>query len=192
MDRDHKIKLIGVLGKAGAGKDEVSRIIKQFGFTQLAFADGIKKQISELLGCSITDIEKYKRQTLKLSVESCGWSTTIRNILQKQGMFMRKGSYNYWIDQLAIEMIDGNKYVISDVRMDNEIQFILNKRGILIYVNRDIENEFKDHPTEIMAENDRVPDMCDFVIDNNGTIEELNTAITFIMKELGYEQRNSN
>lgn len=68
-------------------------------------------------------------------------------------------------------------WVISDVRFPNEAEAIKNKNGILIRLNRNIRLE-SIHESETALNN---YDDWDYVIDNNGTIEDLIEKIKQIL-----------
>lgn len=62
-----------------------------------------------------------------------------------------------------------SNWIITDVRMPNEVQAIKDRGGILIKVDK--ETEYEDNHISETALDDY--DGWDYVIDNNGTLEEL-------------------
>ena len=73
--------------------------------------------------------------------------------------------------------INTNKFIITDMRFLNEMEAVKKKDGITIRVNRNLE-EFKDqHESETELDNAEF----DYVIDNDGTIEELIEKIKEIL-----------
>jgi hypothetical protein len=73
-------------------------------------------------------------------------------------------------------------WLITDMRFPNELKAIKDKGGISIRVNRhnhpnDI-NPNTEHPSETALDNEEF----DYVIDNNGTIEELIEKVKVVLK----------
>lgn len=126
---------------------------------------------------------------------------TPRYILQIMGTEVIRNNLhqNFWIDALENSLQKNKKYVITDARFQNEIDMIKNNGGKIIWVRRGPNPEwFKDaltinlnpgieeeyprllssipvHKSEwrwIMPE-----DHYDYVIDNNGSLEELKEQI---------------
>lgn len=133
------------------------------------------------------------RKLLQLLGTECG-----RNIIHP----------NIWINSLFVDykkpirasisdgqferLIKENKYnypkwIITDVRFPNEIQAIKNREGITIRVNRTYYTKdkkyiigidpIKEHESETALDNAKF----DYVIDNNGSIEELIKKIKKIL-----------
>lgn len=94
----------------------------------------------------------------------------------------------HWKDDTLCEPSHFPNWIITDVRFPNEAKAIKDRDGIIIRVNRDkiltfedrpgywikelaynIQNNIKEHPSETTLDN--YP--FDYIIDNNGTIDEL-------------------
>jgi len=69
-------------------------------------------------------------------------------------------------------------WLITDTRFPNEAEAVLNKKGLLIRVNRG-DGKTGTHPSETALDDYR---NWDYVIDNNGTIEDLVKEIKRILK----------
>ena len=86
---------------------------------------------------------------------------------------------NIWVNALFADYIDKyHNWIITDVRFPNELQSIKDKGGITIRVNRN-NSLFKSvvHESEIALDNATF----DYVIDNNGTIDELIVKVKEIL-----------
>ena len=152
----------------------------RFGVTNwitMSFADKLKEVAS-----IIFDIKKedWNDPSVKASLVS-NYNLTGRDILQKIGESFRKEiSPDIWVnslfsryDKLNYRTHSGDtikpNLIITDVRMPNEAQAIKDRGGILIKVDR--ETGYKDnHISETALDN---YNGWDYVIDNNGTLEEL-------------------
>lgn len=144
--------LIGVSGKKGSGKDTIAEIIdklilldnlnnKEYPIitpTILKFASPLKEIVSILTGCTLEELESHSYKERK--IEELGMSP--RELLEYIAMNFRENiSQDIWVNLLAKKIIrpDKNNYIISDVRLPNEVDFIKRKGGILIRVTRDFD-----------------------------------------------------
>lgn len=129
------MKIIGLVGKAGAGKTTIAKHLEQHhGFKRMAFADPLKQMLIKAGMC--THDECYVQKT-----EMSRW------LLQKIGtdIFRMQVNPRFWID-LAIEEAcrimdsigdDAVKIVFDDVRFTEEAEAILSDLGgILVKVER--------------------------------------------------------
>ena len=142
------IKLIGITGKAGAGKDYIANLIrKKYGYFCIAFADHMKCEMMRNCGFSFSEVYTEKTPDSRIA-------------MQQFGMHERENSgINTWVDTLAswIDVINLKNniggFVVTDVRFDNEAEFIKNNNGILIEVvsdsdRDDMTSDAKKHASE--------------------------------------------
>ena len=73
-----------------------------------------------------------------------------------------------------------DNWIVTDVRYQNEADHIKNKGGILIRVNRNTHNN-DNHKSEIDLDD---YNKFDFIIDNNGSVEELIKKVIEIYDKL--------
>jgi len=142
-----KPKLIGLIGAAGAGKSTVANIIERdYGFSKIRFAGGIKSMLRALLyeaGVDHGRIHEMIDGSLKETAcdELAGKSP--RYCLQTLGTewgrdFMSK---NFWVD-LTMHSVDNllaisKSVVIDDVRFPNEVKAVKDSGGRIFRVMRD-------------------------------------------------------
>ena len=145
------MRIFLIAGKAGSGKGEVAKLIKEF-------------YIYKLENCVITEYSKYlKRFATELTEWDGNPNTKPRKYLQELGDKIRKLDNKYFInnmiDDLKIYSNFTDNVVVSDVRYPDEIEDIkLNFDNVCaIYV----ENQFsasnltvdeQSHKTEIALE----------------------------------------
>ena len=147
---------------------------------------GKLKQIASLL--SGIPVKRFEDQEFKQKQMSEGWEMTYREFLQKLGTeAMRNGLHtNVWVNALfanynAIgykykdcdyKVIQGKweypNWIITDLRFPNEIEAIVERKGITIRVNRP-GISLLDHPSETSLDNAEF----DYTIVNDSTIEDL-------------------
>lgn len=168
------------------------------GFIQKSFAAKLKQIISILTGIPVEDLEKQEVKDSRLP--EC-WHKfddnnhyvepdNVRELLQTLGTDLLRNQLhpNVFVNALFVDYttkkysIGIDKYghqtivdkypnwLITDVRFTNELQVIKDRGGIVIRVNRN-NSLLKSviHESETVLDNATF----DYVIDNNGTIEEL-------------------
>jgi hypothetical protein len=132
-------KLIGICGYARSGKDTFyqrsAHYLSQEGkvATRIAFADALKKELDPLL---------VKTIGISAFTEKDSEKELIRPLLVTYGTELRrKLNPNCWIEAVqnkVIHHINQNEYVfVTDVRYENEAEWIKINNGILIHVQRE-------------------------------------------------------
>lgn len=164
------------------------------------FAGKLKDVASMLTGIPVYKFEdqEFKKQTLPAMwnhpVEVAPGQTqmapmTVRELLQKLGTeAMRNGLHpDTWVNALMSEFIPysargsqyeevASKWIITDTRFPNEAQAIKQRGGVVIRVNRGIDNG--SHPSETALDNY----IFDYHIDNNGTLESLIASVRYMCR----------
>ena len=157
--------LIGLVGNIGSGKSTAAKyMVKGFSFKELCFAHPLK------IACD--SIFRYPKNWGKKATQKekddfvPGFYFTYREFLQKFGTeFGRKIiQKNLWIKLLEKKLINGKckNFVISDVRFKNECKFILAHGGILLKIERPVDDE-GEHKIENAESVDK---SIEFRIDN--------------------------
>ena len=171
------MRVICISGQAGAGKDTVGKVI----------ADKLAEQGYTPLITHQADLLKY------ICTSYFDWDGVKdeagRSLLQYVGTdVVRKNRPDFWVDFL-ISMFDlfsenWDCAIIPDCRFPNEISRFKEAgyKTIHIHVERDFESglteEQRNHPSE-NALNEVTPD---YVINNNGTIDDLYDAIEIVVE----------
>lgn len=150
------MKVIGISGKAGSGKDTVYKLIKSqlnekgYNVTQLSFASKLKDTCSLLFGFDRNkldhDFEYKESMTLPDgSVDpACGLlNMSRRTIMQRLGTEAIRQNFHpdTWVITLKLAILNGeyDEYdygFITDCRFINEIEFVKSLDGKLIKVVR--------------------------------------------------------
>lgn len=128
--------LIGIVGKMGSGKDYICNnmiipILKKHNqtFLQMAFADQIKVNVMTKHNIPFQNV--YINKTIET-----------RSLLQKEGTengrdLLDKNIWinylNNWVNIFKFRGIDN--FIITDVRFQNEIDYIKENKGLLIFIN---------------------------------------------------------
>jgi len=142
--------LFAFSGLKGSGKDTAANVlIKEYGFTKIAFADAVR-ELALVIDPWIVSETRYGPDISRLSilVENMGWDYLKRNIPEVRRLLQVIGTEggrmlvgeNVWVDILAKRYPDiadeDVRYVITDCRFDNEVEFVRNNGGKLIWINR--------------------------------------------------------
>lgn len=191
------MKIIGIAGKAGSGKDTAFELIQNHyekldkNVVQLSFASKIKEMCKILFNWDIDKLSndfQYKEEYDSNDIACSIFNMTRREMMQKIGSeAMRDGiDKNFWIKCLKIEMskYDNNTIgIITDCRFINEFEFIKNNNGKLIKVIRvDVETltSYSEHQSEKDVE---LYQEWDYVVynnvDKNKTISENKNNLMF-------------
>lgn len=178
--------IIGLLGKKQSGKDTSADYLnKKYNYNKCAFANLLKETCKVLF--DLSDEQVYGE--LKEVIDQ-RWETTPRHILQFVGTdlirnqissLVPKMEKDFWIHSLLNKMQNDKKYVISDARFQNEVDMIKNKKGIIIKLIRNNINSGDLHISESGID---LIQNFDFVIENNGTIDDLYKKIDDIINTL--------
>jgi hypothetical protein len=179
--------IIGLSGYAQSGKDTVANIlVEKYGYKRIAFADPIRNLLYEMdplvpKGYG-TGIINYRLQDL---VDSYGWDKVkvdypeVRRLLQDLGVGARNVfGDTFWIYQALSDVAPQDKVVVSDVRFENEAEWIQNFKGQIWRVKRIDTKAVNDHVSE--SDLDGYP--VDQIFLNNGTIKDLEALIEARMR----------
>lgn len=186
--------IIAISGKKGSGKSTIGEIFRDDGFILDSFANSVKDICTILFGYDrnklegITEEDRKWRETTDIK-----YSELMNNNFTPREAMILVGTYfgrnmihpNIWIETL-FNRYDNNSnknLLITDLRFPNEYEEIKKRGGIIIRVNRfNNDNNDNNHnnlhyETECLLDNYNF----DYVIDNNGTIDELKDKINKIL-----------
>jgi len=181
------MSLICIVGNIGVGKSTASNILKKYDYEEITFANPVK-EIGLVLGFEHKEL--YGSQEDKLKINEF-WGVSGREFMQKFATnVMRNELQNHinmnmdgktiWVrlcEKKIIQMLKENKKIlVSDGRFPDEIDMIKKYNGIIIKIERnnsyDLQHESESYISKII---------CDKVINNNGTIDDLESDIKKII-----------
>lgn len=179
--------LIGVLGIKQSGKDTVADyLVKNFQFKKLAFAAPLKEVCRILFNFDDEQLYGSKKEEIDYR-----WNITPRNAYQYIGTDLIRHNMkhllpdignNFWV-KLTIDNYHQNKNentIISDVRFQNEIDAILNERGVIIKIIRPKNDNKDEHESE-----KNITDLKgNYEIINDGSIEDLYRKIDIVLQNI--------
>lgn len=173
------VELIGLSGYAGAGKDEVAKVLGDCAWRRASFADPLRAALYALNPIITGD----GAPRLRHHVDVHGWDYVKRNHFEVRSLLQRMGTEvgrnlfgaDFWVDQAfrGIERDGGTRYVFTDCRFENEAQAIRERGGRVWRVTRPGIEAVNAHPSETAL------DLYDFDshIDNDGTLDDLHERV---------------
>jgi len=176
------MKIIGLMGLKGSGKSTGSNyLIDKYQYTEVAFADPLKKACQELF--LFTDDQLYGTQEQKEADDPRWFNCSPRTVMQFVGTELLRNNLDKIMPGLGNDMFthhfklwydakyrsDPNcRVVISDVRFLNEAECIKNMGGTIIKIIKDDLASNDVHSSETGQNN--IP--YDHIIHNTGTLDD--------------------
>lgn len=160
-------RIIGLTGYKGSGKSTVAKIlVDDYCYTEYSFASSLKSMCS----CFGLTNEQLHNPELKEVIDP-RLQKTPREIMQDMGTIVKEYlGADIWvklIDQ-QIQLHNNELIVISDVRYQNEMDYVRSLGGIIVKINRNVVKQ-DNHSSEVgFADSE-----CDYVIDNRYDIDYL-------------------
>lgn len=160
--------IYGICGEIGSGKSTIAEIMKKLkpDIEIISFAQPIRDIMVGLFDVTYKDTIDLK-ETKMININ--GDYYTIRHMMRKIGSVLRKINPDIFVELADISSPD---IVIPDVRYQNEYEEIRSLKGKIILVQRNVPIRNDDK-----SERDWRKFKYDYIIDNNGTIQELEIKI---------------
>lgn len=133
--KKHVAIVVGITGKAGAGKDTVADyLVREHGFQKLSFATILKKML-DVAGMPEPANRDDKEKVIP------GFTFTWREAAQRLGTEWGRGlDPNIWVDIIEkyISMTEEKRgqrprFVLADARFENEA-VLIRRRGVLLHI----------------------------------------------------------
>lgn len=181
------MKIIMISGKSGSGKDQLGLFLKE----------QLEREHKRVLTIHFGDLVKFFLS--KYYKWDGNKDINGRTMLQRLGTDMiRKKFPHYWgnaVSQfIAATAIDWDYVLIPDWRFLNELSAIerYNKNVITVRINRLNEDGTYQISPQLTAEQAQHISECeldtcyfDWLVDNSGTLDELQESATILLKEIG-------
>lgn len=171
--------LVGITGKAGAGKDTIGDYLKaNYNFRSVAFAAPLKAGVKAMFDLDDTQLDHPLKEQI---IPEIGKSP--RQLMQLLGTEYGRDlvHQDLWL-LLAKKKIEayaalGYNVAITDARFDNEADFVRHNHGIVLHVERGESGTKFAHPSEAGVKRES----RDYLIANNSTMDELYKKIDVFM-----------
>lgn len=128
------MNVIGVSGKARAGKDTLFAIAEKDGFIKLSFAEELKRQAREDFGLTNEQTDGSLKEVPTDLLDG----NTPRSCLIELGNLYRRYRPTFWVD-IVVNKIKANpsgKFMVTDVRYPNEADALREVGGIILRLER--------------------------------------------------------
>lgn len=177
------MKIVGLCGKAGSGKDSAAKALILRGWSKYSFADPIRSGLSAMLGIPVEDM----LDTDIKNAPDYKYGKSIRLMLQTLGTEWGRDCIHsdLWVLRGLEICKDKECVVIPDVRFENEAIQIREAGGIVIQIQR--ENKEYDSIVQTSGKGSHAseagipPELIDFTIDNNDSIQTLHNQVLAIV-----------
>ena len=189
--------IIGFSGRAGAGKDTAADYLaERYGFQRFAFADALRAMLFSLLDHMHIDPAWLTEPALKESVIP-GLGASYRQLAQTLGTEWgrRELGDDFWLRvadmHLGLQPYAGgltaplhDRIVITDVRFHNEVQWVRQRGGCVIGINRSTP-AVRPHISEQLIESLEVWTS----INNDGPLDNLHRKLDRLAELMNLGQR---
>lgn len=178
--------IIGILGNKGHGKDTISdHLVSKYQFHKKAFGNPLKEICHILFGFNHEQLYGNRKE-----IKDKYWGITPRKAMQFVGteLFRNKMnelipgiSHNFWLECIRRQSGKYDRLVISDVRFQNEVDFIHEMNGIVIKVERENKKTNDVHASEREI---RQITNYDFYVANNSDLQALYSKVDNLCHQL--------
>lgn len=195
--------LIGLAGLARSGKDTAASVLaRELGLYRYAFADPIKRMLEQVFGNNFVDgdrerIEPISGVSYRKLMQTLGteWGRNIQPDLwtrvakaKWEWISEAKPTHDWLAGQSLGLPMNFNGMVISDVRFDNEAEWIRSVGGIIVHVDRPSAQKvgLEGHASEqglTMIHGD-------MVVENLSTLEAYRSALDYLVALLKNPSRS--
>ena len=173
--------LIGLIGKKGSGKDTTADFLTtRYGFIKRAYADPLKRVCKELF---LLEDAQVHDPVLKEKVDP-RWGKTPRQMMQWMGTDVVRDELgkDFWVRHMDMyrRLNPTQDIVVTDVRFQNEADWITKNGGVLCRVVRPSTSSYNNndqHPSEKELETITSPTQIHVLKNTFKTITEYNTYL---------------
>lgn len=178
------MRLIGITGKAGSGKDTAADyLVREHGYRKYALAGPLKAMLRAIDVPCDTQEEKAAINpvfgvTNRYLAQSLG-TEWMRECVAEDGWLRLARQYIETQRELSRLSEDGSPrgVVVADIRYDNEAEMIKKMGGTILKINRRTEDIAGSHVSETGIS----PIYIDWVYDNDKSVDALFFAVQTIL-----------
>lgn len=175
------MRLIGISGKINSGKDTAAEVIQRLHpeYEIKKYAEKLKIITSLMTGIDRPLLEDREVKDKLLP----DYSMTVREFMQKLGTdAVRDGLHtNAWVNALFADLNEDSRWLVTDVRFENEVTAIKERGGHIIRIERP-GLETGTHPSETAL--DGRNDLFDAIIHNNRSLESFKRTVLSVFHTL--------
>lgn len=174
--------LIGLIGYKQSGKDTCADyLVEKYGFHKYAFAEPVKQVCKIMFQLDSQQLE----DSIQKEENDPRWDLTPRQMMQKVGTDMVRHYWgeNFWVRCMEMRVYKDKKerIVVSDVRFQNEADWIKQNHGILVRIVDNTHSTYTDpHPSEV----EQLSIQEDLVLSNRKDVsffQEIESTLSFLL-----------
>lgn len=171
-------RLIAFTGPIGCGKTTAARVLEDLGWEIVSFAKPLKKAAMDIFMLKPEQVYTLEgKQTIDPR-----WGMSPREILRKLGTDAIRAVFpNVWAKHTEIylnSLPQSREVVIDDLRFPDEESMVRGFGGTIIHIQRgNVMLSGSDH----VSEKGLRPGPYDYVMDNDGTLEEFQSRIKHML-----------
>lgn len=179
-------RIIGIAGNSRHGKDTCADYLAaRYGYSKYALADPLKSAAALLFGWTYADMEGASKDTVdplfglspRQALQTLGTEFGQYTLMRLYPDFARTTGRTLWVRRLLDRSSDEPLVVVSDVRFPHEAEALRAEGAVVVLVTRPSVAVDTRHESE-RAVLDVRPD---YIVENAGTIEELQRRIDGVM-----------
>jgi hypothetical protein len=162
--------IIALAGFSKSGKNALAEQLQSY--QQCAFADALKQEVTRILIANDIKADLWGADKEEWRWLLVGW-----------GRMRRAQDRDYWIKQLHLRIapVDQGAWIITDLRYENELQWVQKHGGLVIGISRPGFGPANDEERESIKQiRIQYPDLPWLI--NDGTPRELEIAAREIIK----------
>lgn len=171
------MKIVGISGKRGSGKTTLAELLKRnHNWNHLSLAMPLKELCRREFGLSVAQTDGEAKESPIPHLDN----QTPRSIMIHIGKAYRQVNKNFWVNKMETKLRPHIVNVISDVRFKNEADWIKDRGGHVIRIERGeamYQGEIND-PSE--TELDTYDFHCTLPAELNQTLDQLKYFATFL------------
>lgn len=181
--------IIGLHGKKYSGKDTAALGLVEFGYTTIAFADELRAALYDL--DPIVTIDNHGRFYRWREVWDTEGYDVLKTLPEARRMMqvfgtevIRARDEGFWVQRVREKIEPAGvtaRWVITDIRFDNEARMIRKLGGEVIEIVRDTTG-YDKHGADHVSEAGITRSLIDYTVYNNGTVAELHAQIRSIAR----------
>jgi hypothetical protein len=179
MDINNKI--IAIAGNARSGKDTLGKYI-----SEILIENGIKNHSKSFAFALKNEVDEFLLKTIGISAftEDPAEKTLIRKFLVFWGSdFRRSINPDIWINKLVESTEKDSVLIITDLRFENELKWVRDNNGIVLYLSRISEsgeiippaNDYEKYNNKIILD------------DSDNSLTWMTSNDSFLLKSLARE-----
>lgn len=178
--------IIGITGKLHSGKDTVADYLsKHFtGSIKRGFADALKEIGMNIFGFSekqMYEQEEKEKVDPFWNISTRAWNQHIGTLLRTQ---YREDVWIKLMEKYIQTHANCSFFIIPDVRYDNEAEFIRKQGGLVIQVNRAVDNSVDSVVRNHSSEHGISYNKISLTVDNTKTLSELYEQLDKLIAEI--------